>query len=45
MNTKVWYLPYFDGVYYTRMIETFLNANGPMVLMVQTSYYAPNNEC
>ena len=31
MNTKVWYLPYF-----TRMIETFSNANARMVCMVST---------
>ena len=31
MNTKVWYLPYFGGVYHTEMIETFLNANSHMV--------------
>ena len=38
MNTKVWYLPYFDGVYYTRMIETFLNVNARMVHMVHTMH-------
>ena len=29
MNTEVWYLPYFEGVNHTRMInnETFANAN------------------
>ena len=37
MNTKVWYFPYFEGVYHTRMIETISNAN---TRMVQTSYYA-----
>ena len=31
MNTKVWYLPYFEGVYHTRMIETFSNASARMV--------------
>ena len=32
MNTKVWYLPYFKGVYHTRMIKMF--AKGSMVHMV-----------
>ena len=36
MNTKVWYLPYFEGVYHARMIETLLNANACMVCMVHT---------
>ena len=27
---KVWYWPYFEGVYHTRMIETFSNANARM---------------
>ena len=31
MNTKVWYLSYFEGVYYTRIIETFSNVNVRMV--------------
>ena len=32
MNTKVCIkLPYFKGVYHTRMIETFANANASMV--------------
>ena len=31
MNTKVWYSPYFEGVYHTQMIETFSNANARMV--------------
>ena len=39
MNTKVWYLPYFKGVYHTRMIETFFNANARMVHMVHTMVY------
>ena len=34
MNTKVWYLPYFEGVYRTRMIETYANANARMVIMI-----------
>ena len=38
MNTKVWYLPYFEDVYNTRIIETFSNANAHIV---QTSYDAP----
>ena len=36
MNTKVWYLSYFEGVYHTRMIATFANANARMVRMVLT---------
>ena len=31
MNTKVWYLPYSEGVYHTRMIETYFNVNARMV--------------
>ena len=31
MNIKVLYLPYFEGVYHTRMIETFSNVNACMV--------------
>ena len=27
MITKVWYLPYFEGVYHTRIVESFANAN------------------
>ena len=38
MNTKVWYLPYFEGVYHTRMIETYLNVNARMVRMVHCMY-------
>ena len=38
MNTKVWYLPYFEGVYHTQMIETFSNANVRMVSMIHTTY-------
>ena len=34
MNTKVWYLPYFEGVYHTQMIETYSNANACMVCIV-----------
>ena len=30
MNTKVWYLPYFEGIYHTQ------NANVRMVHMVHT---------
>ena len=36
---KVWYfyyLPYVEGVYHTRVIETFTNANAHMVRMVHT---------
>ena len=36
MNTNVWYLPYFEGVYYTRMMEAFSNAR--MVRVVYTMY-------
>ena len=36
VNSKVWYLPFFEGVFHTRMIETFLNANARMVRMVHT---------
>ena len=36
MNTEVWYLPHFEGVYHTRMIETFSNVNACMVRMVHT---------
>ena len=39
MNTKVWYLPYFEGVYHTRMIETYSNANARMVRIVHGKYY------
>ena len=38
MNTKVWYLPYFEGVYHTRMIETYLNVNARMVRMVRMAH-------
>ena len=31
MNNNVWYLAYFEGVYHTRMFETFSNANAHMV--------------
>ena len=27
-----WNLPYFEGVYHTKMIETYLNVNAHMVL-------------
>ena len=36
MNTKVWYLSYFESVYHTGMIETFSHANAHMVHMVNT---------
>ena len=40
MDTKkVLYLPYFEGVYHTRINETFANANARMVRMIQTSDY------
>ena len=42
MNTKVWYLPYFEGVYHTRMIETFSSANAHMVCMVHTMIQSHN---
>ena len=41
MNTKVWYLPYFEGVYHTRMNETFSNVNARMV--IYGSYYGVGN--
>ena len=28
MNTKVWYLPYFEGVHHSRMIENILECEG-----------------
>ena len=31
---KEWYLPYFEGVYHTQIIETFSHANAHMVRMV-----------
>ena len=36
MNTKVWYFPYFEGVYHARMIGTFSHANARMICMVHT---------
>mgnify|MGYP000403228330 FL=1 len=36
MNTKLWYLPYFEGGYYTQTIETNYNADARMVRMVHT---------
>ena len=36
MNTKVWYLSFFEGVYHPQMIQTFVNANARMVRMVHT---------
>ena len=36
MNKKVWYLPYLEGVYHTRMVETFADADAHMVCMVHT---------
>ena len=39
MNTEVWYLPYFEGVYHSQMIETFPNANAPMISMIHTLLY------
>ena len=36
MNTNVWYLPYFEGVYHIQMIKTFSNPNARMVRMVHT---------
>ena len=38
MNTKVWYVPYFAGVYHTRTIEIFSNANARMVRMTRTLF-------
>ena len=45
MNTKVWYLLYFESVYHTRMIETFLNANARMVSMVHTMVPGTHGKC
>ena len=36
MNTKVWYLSYFEGVCHIGMIETYSNANACYVRMVHT---------
>ena len=36
MNTKVWYLPYFEGVYHIQTVETLTNANARMVRTVHT---------
>ena len=38
MNTKVWYLPYFEGVHYTRVIETYSNVKARMVCMFHTMF-------
>ena len=40
MDTKVWYLPYFEGVYHTLIIETFSNVNARMVRMIHTMGWA-----
>ena len=39
MNIKVPYLPYFECVYHSLMIETFSNVNTCMVPMVHSSTY------
>ena len=36
MNTKVWYLPYFEGVFHTRMIRMCANVNARMVRILHT---------
>ena len=36
MSAKVWYLPYFEGVFHTQMIRMFANANAQMVRMLHT---------
>ena len=37
MNTKVWYLPYFErDLPYTQMIKTYSNANTHRLRMVHT---------
>ena len=38
MSAKVWYLPYFEGVFLTRMIRMFANADARMVFMLHTIY-------
>ena len=38
MNTKVWYLPYFEGVFHTRRIETFSKCE--CTCCMYGSYYA-----
>ena len=35
-NPKVWYLSFFEGVYPSRMIESFSNTNARMIRMVHT---------
>ena len=37
MNPIVWYLPYFQSVYHSRMIEKCSNANACMVRIVHTT--------
>ena len=44
MNTKVLYLPSFVGVYHTRTIKTYLNANACMVHMVHTLVITMSNK-
>ena len=41
MNTKVWYLSYFKGVYYTRMIEIYSR----MVRMLHTMHVDRGVDC
>ena len=40
MNTKVWYLSLFEGVYHTQTIETFLNVNARMVHTNISRYFS-----
>ena len=41
MNTKLWYLPCFEGVYHIRMFETFSNANACMNSGISVSLSPP----
>ena len=45
MNTKVWYLSYFEGVYHARMIETYLNVNARIVHLVHTMVMSLFYQC
>ena len=36
MSAKVWYLPYIDGVFHTRMIRMLANDNARMARMLHT---------
>ena len=45
MNIKVWYLPYFEDVCHTLMIEAFANANENtrMIRMVHSMLHLTND--